>query len=119
MTSMGASSLRWSTCPATESILLETFGAESADYTARVSESVLARLHYVVRGKAGEVMPEADLEVLEARLTQATRTWDDDLADALHESVGEGESVELMRRYRDAFPEAYKEDFPARLAVAD
>jgi glutamate dehydrogenase len=104
---------------AMESILLQTFSAESADYTARVSESVLARLHYVVRGKAGQVMPEVDLEVLEARLIQATRTWDDDLADALHESVGEGESVELMKRYRDAFPEAYKEDFPARLAVAD
>ena len=41
---------------AMESILLEVFGAESADYTARVSESVLARLHYVVRGKAGSTI---------------------------------------------------------------
>ncbi|MFL6288092.1 MAG: NAD-glutamate dehydrogenase [Actinomycetes bacterium] len=104
---------------AMEAILLETFGAESADYTARVSESVLARLHYVVRGKPGTTIPRVDEEILEARLTQATRTWDDDLADALHENVGEAQAVALMKRYHDAFPEAYKEDFPARLAVSD
>jgi glutamate dehydrogenase len=104
---------------AMESILLETFDAESADYTARVSESVLARLHYVVRGKTGSSMPHVDGDILEARLTQATRTWDDDLSDALHEDVGEGSAVTLMKRYDHAFPEAYKEDFPARLAVSD
>ena len=104
---------------AMEAILLDTFGAESADYTARVSESVLARLHYVVHGKAGTTLPRADEAILEARLTQATRTWDDDLADALHEEVGEARAVALMKQYHDAFPEAYKEDFPARLAVAD
>ena len=104
---------------AMESILLEVFGAESADYTARVSESVLARLHYVVRGKPDDTIPEVDPEILEARLAQATRTWDDDLADALLEQLGEGEAVELLKMYGSAFPEAYKEDFPARLAVSD
>ncbi|MEO8106462.1 MAG: NAD-glutamate dehydrogenase domain-containing protein, partial [Actinomycetes bacterium] len=104
---------------AMESILLEVFSAESADYTARVSESVLARLHYVVRGKPGGTIPEVDSDLLEARLAQATRTWDDDLADSLLEQLGEGEAVELLKMYGSAFPEAYKEDFPARLAVAD
>ncbi|HEX5017029.1 MAG TPA: NAD-glutamate dehydrogenase, partial [Actinomycetes bacterium] len=104
---------------AMEAILLDTFGAESVDYTARVSESVLARLHYVVRGTPGSTLPRVDPDILEARLTQATRTWDDDLSDALHESLGEGQAVTLMKRYDNAFPEAYKEDFPARLAVSD
>jgi len=104
---------------AMESILLEVFGAESADYTARVSESVLARLHYVVRGSAGSTIPKVDADILEARLTQATRTWDDDLADALLDQLGEADAVVLLKKYADAFPEAYKEDFPARLAVAD
>lgn len=104
---------------AMESILLEAFGAESADYTARVSESVLARLHYVVRGKAGSTIPEVDAANLEARLARATRTWDDDLADILLEQLGEAEAVQLLRKYADAFPEAYKEDFSARLAVSD
>ncbi len=104
---------------AMESILLDVFSAESADYTARVSESVLARLHYVVRGKPGSTIPEVDAALLESRLAQATRTWDDDLADSLLGQLGEGEAVELLKKYGDAFPEAYKEDFPARLAVSD
>ena len=70
-------------------------------------------------GKAGTAIPEVDAEILEARLTQATRTWDDDLADALLEQLGEADAVALLRKYSDAFPEAYKEDFPARLAVSD
>ena len=45
---------------AMEAILLEAFDGDSADYTARVSESVLARLHYVVRGRAGEPLADVD-----------------------------------------------------------
>ncbi len=104
---------------AMESILLEAFGADSSDYTARVSESVLARLHYVVRGKPGSTITPVDAEFLETRLARATRTWDDDLADVLLAEFGEAEAVELLRKYSEAFPEAFKEDFPARLAVAD
>ncbi len=104
---------------AMESILLEAFGGESADYTARVSESVLARLHYVVRVPVGKVIPQVDVDLLEDRLTQATRTWDDDLAEAMLDQLGEAEAIELLRQFGEAFPEAYKEDFPARMAVAD
>ncbi len=104
---------------AMESILLEAFSAQTADYRATVSESVLARLHYVVRGRPGEVLRQVDTAALEGRLTAATRTWDDDLADALLEQVGEERSVELVRSFGGAFPEAYKEDFNARTGVAD
>ena len=102
-----------------ERILTETYRAESVDYTARVSESVLARLHFVVRTPAGEALPIVDFEVLEQRLAQSTRTWDDDLADATLEAVGEETAVPLLRSFGAAFPEAYKEDFDARTAVAD
>ena len=104
---------------AMESILLNAFGAETVDYRARVSESVLARLHYVVRGKQGEILPQVDAQRLEAKLTAATRTWDDDLADALLDQLGEAQAVTLMRKFGNSFPEAYKEDFTARTAVAD
>ena len=42
---------------AMEAILLEAFDGVSIDYTALVSESVLARLHFVVRVDAGHAMP--------------------------------------------------------------
>ncbi len=102
-----------------QDILLAAFGGTTIDYTAMVSESVLARLHVVVRGERGQELSEVDPDELEARLAAATRSWADDLADAVVEQCGEERAAELLRRYGEAFPEAYKEDFPARTAVAD
>ena len=104
---------------AMEAILLEAFDGDTADYTARVSESVLARLHYVIRASSGGSLADVDVSALERRLAQATRSWDDDFSEALLDQLGEERAVRLLRRYGGAFPEAFKEDFPARAAVAD
>ncbi|MBA2640454.1 MAG: NAD-glutamate dehydrogenase [Nocardioidaceae bacterium] len=89
------------------------------DYTARVSESVLARLHFVVRPPRGELVGGVDVPVLEQRLGDATRSWTDDFTQAAYELRGEADGARLVRAYSDAFPEAYKEDFSARVAVTD
>src|SRR3954447_2121617 len=102
-----------------EAILRETFEASNVDYSARVSESVLARLHFVVRLASGARLPDVDRDELEARLVEATRSWDEDLADALSSDLGEEEAARLLRSWGRGFPEAYKEDFPGRVAVAD
>jgi glutamate dehydrogenase len=102
-----------------EEILRATFNAATVDYSARVSESVLARLHFVVRLAAGAQLPDVDRDDLERRLVEATRSWDEDLADALRADLGEEEAARLLRVWGHGFPEAYKEDFPARVAVAD
>ncbi|MEP6697004.1 MAG: NAD-glutamate dehydrogenase [Pseudonocardiales bacterium] len=101
-----------------QQILLEELHGTSIDYTTRVSESVLARLHFVVRTPPGQAHP-LDTEAVQRRLAQATRTWDEGLYDALVDRVGEEHTPALMKRYADAFPEAYKEDFPGETAVAD
>jgi glutamate dehydrogenase len=102
-----------------EQILREAFGGASVDYTVRVSESVLARLHFVVRVAKHDTVPDVDEAELEQRLVDATRSWADDFADALVDQCGEEETTRLLKVYGEAFPEAYKEDFPARTAVAD
>ncbi len=102
-----------------EQILREAFHGVSVDYTARVSESVLARLHFVVRVGKHETVPDVDEVELEQRLVDATRSWADDFVDALVDQCGEEEGSRLLKVYGEAFPEAYKEDFPARTAVAD
>ncbi|GAA0573368.1 NAD-glutamate dehydrogenase [Actinomadura livida] len=102
-----------------QELLKEAFEGVSVDYSANVTESMLARLHVVVRGERGRPLPDVDVADLEARLAAATRSWADDLADAILEQCGEERSGTLGRRYGDAFPEAYKADFPARTAVAD
>jgi glutamate dehydrogenase len=102
-----------------EAILREAFAGVACDYTARVSESVLARLHFVVRVAPGTTVDAVDRDELEAKLVEAARSWDEDLADALRSEVGEEEAARLQRTWAQGFPEAYKEDYPARVAVAD
>ncbi|QFG24044.1 NAD-glutamate dehydrogenase [Actinomadura sp. WMMB 499] len=102
-----------------QGILKEAFEGVTVDYSANVTESLLARLHVVVRGERGRPLPDVDVDDLEARVAAATRSWSDDLADAVVELFGEERSGNLSRRFADAFPEGYKADFPARTAVAD
>ncbi|MDL4814598.1 NAD-glutamate dehydrogenase [Actinomadura opuntiae] len=102
-----------------QEILRKAFDGVSVDYSANVTESLLARLHVVVRGERGRPLPDVDVDGLEGRLAAATRSWEDDLADAIVEQCGEERSGTLARRYGDAFPDGYKADFPARTAVAD
>ena len=101
-----------------QEILQEAFGGESADYTTRISESVLARLHYVVYTEPGSV-PDYDVGEIEARLAAATRAWTDDLRDALVDHAGDERAVALHERYGDSFPGAYRDDFTPRQAVHD
>jgi len=102
-----------------ESILREAFHGASVDYTTRVSESVLARLHFVVRVAQGQVIPTVDEEDLQQRLIDATRTWEEDLTDAASGEYGEDGAAPLLGLYGKAFPESYKEDFSPRVGVLD
>ena len=67
----------------------------------------------------GETLHDFEEDRLEARLAEATRSWNDDFVAALYEQSGEEQGARLARTYGDAFPEAYKEDFPPRVAAAD
>jgi glutamate dehydrogenase len=104
-----------------QELLLKALGGRSLDYSAMIGESVLARLHVVVRGERGKQLPQpgVDVEELEARLAAITRSWEDDLATALGEMTSEEEAPALTRRYASAFPEGYKADFPPKVAVVD
>ena len=84
-----------------------------------MTESVLARVHFVVRMSQGETVGEYDADLLEQKVIEATRAWADDFTAALHAQGGDGAVTQLARRYANAFPEAYKEDFDARVAVND
>ena len=91
-----------------ESILLDALEGSSVESTGRVSESVLARLHVIVTLPSGAVPVTPDIPAIEARLADAARSWTDDLADELFEHNGEERGIDLLRRYGDAFPAAYR-----------
>ncbi|MEU7280789.1 NAD-glutamate dehydrogenase [Streptomyces sp. NPDC045431] len=103
-------------------ILKEELGGTSADFTLMSTESVLTRLHFVIRVAQGsELTPltDADVERIEGRLVEAARSWDDGFAEALNAETGEERAAELLRRYAGAFPEGYKADHSPRSAVSD
>lgn len=102
-----------------EGILREAFHAESVDFTTNVDESVLARIHFVVRVKPGETLPDVDEAELQTQLVEATRTWGEQLAAQSRSEDGENAAARVASLYSRAFPESYKEDFTARQAVAD
>jgi glutamate dehydrogenase len=100
-------------------VLLAATGGESVDYTARIGESLLARLHVVISMPKGQSLPELDLPALQAEIAAAIRDWTDDFEAALVEAVGEERAAALSRRYRGAFSDGYREDVSPRAAVAD
>ena len=101
-----------------EAILRDVTSAKTIDYTTRVSESVLVRLHYMAYTEPGQT-PQVNARATEVLLVAATRSWSDDLEQALLEDQGEERGTELFRRYGEAFPAAYRADWVARSAIAD
>jgi len=99
-------------------LLTEAFGGSHLDWSLQLSESVLVRVHYIVRCPQG-VPGDVDLKALERRLARAIRAWTDDLRAALLEELGEERASRAFRRYEAAFPPAYRDDRPAEEALAD
>nr|QZD57732.1 NAD-glutamate dehydrogenase [Glycomyces sp. TRM65418] len=91
-----------------EEILRRRLHGAAVDYDARVTESVLARLHFVVRIDPFADHPPVDVEAIQAELADATRSWDADLALQLDHHVGEGQARHLYQTYSGAYPAAYK-----------
>jgi len=102
-----------------EQLLVEAFGGTSVDYTTRVTESMLARLHFVIHVPIGQGLPAVDSRDLEARVAAASRSWDDEFATELSARLGDTAAAEVLGTYGHAFPESYKEDFGPERGVVD
>ncbi|HTT51580.1 MAG TPA: NAD-glutamate dehydrogenase [Streptosporangiaceae bacterium] len=102
-----------------QEVLRQAFGGVAVEYSATVGDSALARLHVVVRAEPGTQLPEVNTAELEAKLAAAVRSWDEDLAAAAHERLGEAEAQALLGICASAIPETYKADVPAVYALDD
>ncbi|WP_341937081.1 NAD-glutamate dehydrogenase [Marinimicrobium sp. C2-29] len=101
-----------------QSLLGKALGAHEVDFNTYFSESILARVHLVFRVDP-EVARDYDVEQLEAQIIEITRSWEDQLLEALTEAKGEERAVLLLEQYQDAFPSGYRDHFDARSAVQD
>ena len=99
-------------------ILVSAYGGSGAEFDVELSAAILARIHFTVRTSPGQAAL-VDRKELEAKLAAAARRWDDELRDALIESVGEARGLELFKRWAAGFPLGYRERVSARAAVPD
>lgn len=99
--------------------VMAAVGGESVEFTARVTESVLARLHLVVRVPRRESVPPVDVPALEARIASLARSWEDELVLHLAQHTSHEGVAELLRAYPEGFPAAYKASTPPAEAVRD
>ena len=101
-----------------ESMLKEAFHGERTDSAIQVGESPLALLHFVVRPRPGDQV-DYDVAELEARITEATRNWQDELRNALVARLGEERGLVLAQRYARALPATYIEEATPAGAAGD
>ena len=80
---------------------------------------MLARLHFVVRGRRGQPLPEVDAAALERRIAAAVRSWDEDLDEEALRVLGPDRARRCWTGTATAIPEGYKTDVPAADAVDD
>ncbi len=100
-----------------EAVVRDSMAATDIDSQIQLSDSVLARVHMIVRlsKRSGESVDAAQLET---RIADAVQTWEDRLRQLLIESQGE-RGAQTAERFNAAFPAAYQEDVSAQVAVDD
>ncbi|MFG2057026.1 NAD-glutamate dehydrogenase [Micromonospora sp. NPDC048930] len=102
-----------------QDILLRELNGVGVDYTTRVTESMLARVHFIVRTDPTNPPAEIDADLLAEELADATRLWDDDYRLVLERKLGDEQAKHLFSRYADAFPEGYKDGHTPYEAMKD
>ena len=101
-----------------QDILTDAFNGTIERFYTHVADGPLARLRFIVDTTPGEV-PDVDIPQLEARLIEAGRLWEERVTDAMIVRRGDGAGKVSARRWADAFPLSYREDFSPETAADD
>ncbi len=104
---------------AIQEILLRELHGIGLDYTTRVAESPLARIHFIVRTDPLLPAAEVDVDAIQQKLAEATRNWDDDFKLVLERKFGEEACRRVYTRYVTAFPDSYKDEYTPYEAIKD
>src|SRR3954451_21610926 len=91
-----------------QEILLRELNGIGVDYTTRVTERMLARVHFVVRTDPADPPGPVDPNALAQKLTVAPRMWDEDFSLVLEPTIVEEPPKALFVRFASAYPDSYK-----------
>ncbi len=89
-------------------ILEKHYNGKTLEFMPNFGEGTLVRVRFIISlGVSPKKLPDANL--VEKEIVQATRSWGDELSDALVSNREGSAGRSLSRRYANAFPPAYRE----------
>lgn len=101
-----------------QDVLMQSFRGVESTFTTYFSDSVLARIHFIVRVQPKTPI-EYDVRAIESKLIAVARSWTDELKTQLIEQFGEAEGLKHFAKYRKAFPASYTECYLPCAATDD
>ncbi|MBL8839209.1 MAG: NAD-glutamate dehydrogenase, partial [Alphaproteobacteria bacterium] len=93
-------------------------GSVTAFQSQFADETVLVRVHFIVKTTQGAI-PPVDVPDVTRRIVEAARGFGERLREAMVVRHGEDRGLGMFRRYADAFPAGYRERFAPEMVVGD
>lgn len=101
-----------------QDVLMRSFQGLECTFTTYFSDSVLARIHFIVRINP-KVNLDYDINEIENKLVAVSQSWSDELKRNLIVEFNEAEGLKYYGKYRKAFPASYTEYYLPSDAIAD
>ena len=101
-----------------QEVLMEQMNGLEVSYTTFFPESILARIHYVIRTDPQHRLL-LNVKSIEEKLVQVAQSWYDRVRVRMIEKFGNDEGEKLIRLYHQAFPAGYREAFKASSVLHD
>lgn len=98
--------------------LMEVFQGVESSFTTSFSDSVLARIHFIIRVNP-KTPVEYDPAEIENQLILVARSWTDELKTHLLNEFGEAVGLKKYAKYAKAFPASYTEYYLPTAAISD
>ncbi|MEO8401340.1 MAG: NAD-glutamate dehydrogenase [Gammaproteobacteria bacterium] len=101
-----------------QDVLMSAFKGLESSFTTQFSDSVLARIHFLIRVNPKTPI-DYDVTRIETDLSNAARSWADELKTQLIKNYGEAQGLKYYTKYRKAFPASYTECYLPTSAIDD
>ncbi|MBT8461945.1 MAG: NAD-glutamate dehydrogenase, partial [Gemmatimonadetes bacterium] len=101
-----------------QNLIVEAYHGQILNYHLALGEGEQARLHFHVAADP-DAIAAVDLVALQARVSEAIRSWQEKTRVALEDLVEPDRALELSRRYGAAFSPQYVATTEVRTAVRD
>ncbi len=101
-----------------QNLIVDAYDGQILNYHLALGEGEQARLHFHVAAEP-DAIAAVDLVDLQARVSEAIRSWQEKTRAVLEDVVEPERALELMRRYGSAFSPQYVATTEVRTAVRD